>query len=336
MSSVRETEYLLNKLLKEVSRSFFLTLKFLPRAIRPQIGLAYLLARATDTIADTEVIPVEARLEALQKLRDAICRSAAAPQFQRLADNQSLPAEKILLDRVPSALKLLRGFSPADQERIQQVLDTITSGQELDLVRFRSGTATDPMALQAESELDDYTFRVAGCVGDFWTQMCLAHLKTKPTKPADQLIQEGIRFGKGLQLVNILRDIPADLRRGRCYLPESQLGTTGVLPKDLLDAETYPRLTPVFSYWLARAEEHLAVGWEYTNSLPYSWMRVRLACAWPILIGQATLRKLAGTNVLDSTQRVKVGRQEVKTILVQSVLWYPFPGRWRALGFKKG
>ena len=48
----------LNRLLKEVSRSFYLTLRALPGAIRPQIGLAYLLARATDTIADTEIIPV--------------------------------------------------------------------------------------------------------------------------------------------------------------------------------------------------------------------------------------------------------------------------------------
>ena len=58
---------MLTALLRDVSRSFYLTLRVLPAAIRPQIGLAYLLARTTDTIADTELVPVEGRLAALEK-----------------------------------------------------------------------------------------------------------------------------------------------------------------------------------------------------------------------------------------------------------------------------
>ena len=49
-------------LLQSVSRSFYLTLRILPAAVRPQIGLAYLLARTTDTIADTELVSLEQRL----------------------------------------------------------------------------------------------------------------------------------------------------------------------------------------------------------------------------------------------------------------------------------
>jgi len=45
-----------NDLLKATSRSFYLTLRVLPAAVRSQIGLAYLLARTTDTIADTELV----------------------------------------------------------------------------------------------------------------------------------------------------------------------------------------------------------------------------------------------------------------------------------------
>ena len=40
-------------ILKSVSRSFYLTIKFLPRPLREPVSLAYLLARATDTMADT-------------------------------------------------------------------------------------------------------------------------------------------------------------------------------------------------------------------------------------------------------------------------------------------
>src|SRR5689334_12842529 len=70
---------LLSSLLKQVSRSFYLTLRVLPNAIRPQIGLAYLLARATDTIADTEIVPVADRLQALHALRQRILGQTSAP-----------------------------------------------------------------------------------------------------------------------------------------------------------------------------------------------------------------------------------------------------------------
>ena len=39
-------------LLRGVSRSFYLSLRILPAALREPIGLAYLLARAADTVAD--------------------------------------------------------------------------------------------------------------------------------------------------------------------------------------------------------------------------------------------------------------------------------------------
>src|SRR5271170_6156831 len=61
---------LLRNLLKATSRSFYLTLRILPARVRPQIGLAYLLARTTDTIAETETVPLAQRREALDKLRE--------------------------------------------------------------------------------------------------------------------------------------------------------------------------------------------------------------------------------------------------------------------------
>ena len=65
-STTVDSQFLLQDLLRDVSRSFYLTLKLLPGSIREQIGLAYLLARATDTIADTGAVSVEERLAALQ------------------------------------------------------------------------------------------------------------------------------------------------------------------------------------------------------------------------------------------------------------------------------
>jgi farnesyl-diphosphate farnesyltransferase len=321
----------LNELLRVTSRTFYLTLRILPGAIRPQIGLAYLLARTTDTIADTEIVSLEQRLQALQRLRERILGTHREPlEFGTLAQHQGSPAERMLLERCEDALAQLEKFTAADQRRIRDVLKIITSGQELDLRRFAGASAENIMALPTNVELDDYTYRVAGCVGEFWTKMCRAHLFPRKKLDDEKLLANGVRFGKGLQLVNILRDLPADLRQGRCYLPADELAKAGLAPKDLLDPANEPKLRPLYARQLAAAEAHLAAGWDYTNMLPRGSVRVRLACAWPILIGARTLEKLRAGNVLNPAERIKVSRSEVKSLMVRSVLCYPWPPAWRA------
>jgi farnesyl-diphosphate farnesyltransferase len=61
-------DFLLGPLLKGVSRSFYLTLRVLPAGMRDPVGLAYLLARAADTIADTSLIDPAQRLALLLDL----------------------------------------------------------------------------------------------------------------------------------------------------------------------------------------------------------------------------------------------------------------------------
>ena len=95
------------------------------------------------------------------------------------------------------------------------MIEVITGGQELDLRRFGLATAGSVLSLQSDAELDDYTFRVAGCVGKFWTEICSAHLFSTGTWNLAEQLRLGVEFGKGLQLVNILRDLPRDLRQGR-------------------------------------------------------------------------------------------------------------------------
>lgn len=323
---------LLTSLLKDVSRSFYLTLRVLPGTIRAPIGLAYLLARATDTIADTQLVPVEQRLGALAALRERILGLSSKPvEFGALAQQQGSPAERRLLERIEEALTVLGTLSDADRQRVREVLTTITSGQELDLRRFAGASAEQVVALRAPEELEDYTYRVAGCVGEFWTKMCRAHLFPRAAVDDAFLLNSGVRFGKGLQLVNILRDIPADLRLGRCYLPADRLAALGLKPQDLLNPEQEPRLRGLYQEYLNVAEAHLRAGWSYTNALPWRCARVRLACAWPILIGFETLHLLRSANVLDPQHRVKVSRRRVKQLMLSSVLWYPVPAVWRRL-----
>jgi farnesyl-diphosphate farnesyltransferase len=344
----------LNDLLKATSRSFYLTLRVLPAAVRPQIGLAYLLARTTDTIADTEILPVEQRLEALDKLCARILGQGSAPlNFGELAKQQGSPAEKLLLEKIEDSLALLQTLSPEDLKLIREVLATITSGQKLDLRRFESGGAGSPLpaaelaadarrarsdapyhkiiALETDADLDDYTYRVAGCVGEFWTKICRAHLFPRARLDEQQFIADGIRFGKGLQLVNILRDLPADLKKGRCYLPLEKLEPAKLFPEILLSPANEAKFLKLYREYLDQAESHLRAGWNYTNALPFGQFRVRLACAWPALIGARTIEKLRAAGVIELQQRVKVSRGEVRGILLRSTLASPLPFAWRRL-----
>ena len=165
MSAVQKES--LNDLLRATSRSFYLTLRVLPAAVRLQIGLAYLLARTTDTIADTEILPVGERLAALQKLRERILGQSSAPlDFNDLARQQASPAEAVLLEKVEVSLAARQSFSAADQKLIRDVLDTITSGQVLDLRRFGSLGPVEPSATGQKI--------IALETGVSWTITCIA------------------------------------------------------------------------------------------------------------------------------------------------------------------
>ncbi len=319
-------------LLKATARTFYLTLRVLPARVRPQIGLAYLLARTTDTVADTEIVPLTQRLESLKDLRERILGRSSAPlNFGELAQQQGSPAEKLLLEKIEESLARLQEFSTEDQKLIRDVLATITSGQELDLRRFASATRERIVALPTAVELDDYTYRVAGCVGEFWTQLCRAHLFPTAALDEKQFLADGIRFGKGLQLVNILRDLPADLKNGRCYLPLDELTAAGLAPENLLAPAREEEFLRLLRAHLNLAEAHLAAGWSYTNTVPFGQFRVRLACAWPILLGLRTIEKLRAAGVSELQRRVKVSRNEVRGILFRSVLACPAPFLWRKL-----
>lgn len=326
---------LLTAQLRDVSRSFYLTLKILPRRVRSQIGLAYLLARATDTIADTEIVPAAGRLEALRQLRGRILREDLGKlDFSDLSARQDNPAEHRLLLRCEEMLERLERFSPPDQAHIRQVLAVISSAQIQDIERFPRHDPPRITALQSLEELDEYTYAVAGCVGEFWTRLCCDHLLAGSGCDPASLLADGIRFGKGLQLVNILRDIPEDLQRGRCYIPRDLLERVKLTPEDLLNPASGGRFRPVHLGLLRLAQDHLRAGWDYACALPIRHFRLRLACAWPILIGLQTLTRLAGVEVLDSSQRVKISRSDVRRIMVGSLAASPFPPLWRRLAHR--
>jgi len=310
-------------LLRRVSRSFYLSLAVLPRAVRPTISLAYLFARAADTIADTRLIDRAARIAHLETLRAALEGGDAgqlATVVDALAAPQALPSERALLERLPECLAAYRALPTADRARVRAVLTTIMEGQIQDLRVFPGEDEGKLAALETRADLDRYTYLVAGCVGEFWTEVHVAHRPRLRHWDLPRMRALGVRLGKGLQLTNVLRDLPRDLRQGRCYLPRQDLARLGLEPRDLLDPARAPAARPVLREWLDTALDHYEAGWQYTFAIPRREARMRLACAWPLLIGLRTLDLLAASpNWLDPAVTLKVPRVRVYGLMAHSL-----------------
>ena len=296
-------------LLKAVSRSFYLTIRILPARLQAPIGLAYLLARASDTIADTAEAPEPVRLRHLAAFGEMIRAdtSAGLPELQREIQPPDI-GERELITRLDRCLAWLASLPENDRREIADVMEKIIRGQTLDLQRFPKGGGV--IALQTAAELDEYTYLVAGCVGEFWTRVCIHHLPQYARESEAELLRIGVNYGKGLQLVNILRDIPADRRAGRCYLPADELRATNSTP------ETPSR--EVFDRWHLRAVAHLEDGRRYIAAMRPA--RLRVGCFLPWYLGVETLRLLSERPPLETEEKIKVPRSTVRAALLRAPL----------------
>ncbi len=314
---------LLGDLLKRVSRSFYLSLAILPPSVRRPVGLAYLFARAADTIADTRLISRQERLRHLVALR-AELQGEAPSHLEEIIRACTGPdphaGERELLRRLPDCFACYRELEKADRERLRTLLLTITEGMCLDLTTFPGEDEGRLAAFESRQDLDRYTYLVAGCVGEFWTEIHMAHRHRLATWDAREMRQKGVRFGKGLQMTNVLRDLARDLRIGRCYLPRQELARLGLEPTDLLAPAAVRKVRPLIMELLALTLEHYEAGWAYTRAIPIPEWRMRLACAWPLLIGLRTLSLLAESpNLLDGRHEIKISRSVVHAILARSL-----------------
>lgn len=326
--TLADRKRVLTDLLRGVSRTFYLTLRILPKGLREPVGLAYLLARAADTIADTRLLPPQERLKHLVAFRAQVEGPATVPALREiglaLTDMQSIPEERELLTSLPKAFSMLEVVPEADRTQVRSVVVTLTQGMEMDLATFPAEDSGRVDALKDPAELDRYIYYVAGCVGEFWTAITMAHSAPLKGWDVQGMSEVGVGFGKALQLTNVLRDVPRDLRIGRCYLPETELTRAGVTPEELLDPSVGAKARPVLVAGIETALEHYRAAEEYLIAIPRRCLRLRLAVLWPTLIGLATLAKLAGNQEwLDPGRPSKVSRGWVYRMLALSLLCGP-------------
>ena len=286
--------------LRDVSRSFYLTLRALPSGMREATSVGYLLARASDTIADCGG-EREARLQLLGDYRKMVAGEEVSGFFEAataIAGEEGVKeGEQILMPRLEEVFCWWQSLPDHERKAVREVVTIITSGQVWDIERFAGSAAGEVVALTEVEEAEEYCYRVAGCVGEFWTEIGFGSDGEFANKPKDEMRVLGKRYGQGLQLVNILRDEGEDAARGRKYLPG-------------------PR-----EQWLEKARGFLQDGLTYSRAV--RGRRARMATVLPALIGLKTLDLLAQASHEEIAAGVKVDRKVVKNCL------------WRAFTFRR-
>ena len=284
-----------NRILERTSRSFYLTLRMLPRAVRGDASLGYLLARATDTIADTSAHPVAQRAEMLRSAATSLGRDDIAdydPATWSAAQRD--PAERELLAGLPDLWCRMAGRPAPARDRLVSVMAHILGGQIMDLERF--GPDAPPLD---DTELDRYTFLVAGSVGEFWTELCEAEMRNFASSPPEEMRAHARRYGQALQLVNIMRDRRMDAALGRVYIAEPDVARRAMQARE----------------WLAEAVP-------YCVALRSG--RLRYATLLPALLGWRTLA-METARVPGTITPAKVPRSEVRHWMRRAlpVWWTP-------------
>lgn len=276
-------------LLRNHARTFALTLAILPRSLREPLGVTYLLARASDTIADAGMISRERRVALLEELESAL--SGGSPKARWgwapvMMSGELDASQAELMAAVPRLINALE--ISFDRDELFKLWRLILEGQLFDLRRFPSD---EPLNRE---ELERYCFLVAGSVGECWTRLLSVHAPDRLMLPMTEMIPLGIAYGKGLQLLNILRDRAEDRSLGRVYARVEELAGL-----------------------FALAEEWLALGERYLEHLRPG--RVLFATALPLDLAWSTLAKLKDPDLHSSLNGLKLNRWEVYALLLRGM-----------------
>lgn len=215
----RPDDQLLAGLLAATSRTFALTIPYLPEPTRREVTLAYLLLRIADTVEDGSW-PRERKAAELSGLSQALraCEPAALRAIAaRLPEAPAVSEEcSGLLAQAGAIFEALLAV-PEEARAIVARYTSITAAGMAESALRQDGAV---LRLSSLPELRDYCYYVAGAVGELLTELFLVDWPGL-TGRAQALRRDARAFGEGLQLTNILKDAADDAREGRHFVPAS-------------------------------------------------------------------------------------------------------------------
>lgn len=307
----------MNSLLKSTARSLYLSAKFMPKKRREVFSCAYLICRAADSIADTEIIPLEKRLH-LINIYPKLVETSDADLLKELQaalpeKNNLHESERLLLKNISICLDAFNNFSACHKDMILTVVNAVCKAMQWDLSYFPDSESGLLKASPNTARTQIYCEHMGGEPGVFWSKLILDG-KNNPA-----FVQNGKRIGMALQITNILRDMAQDVKIGRIYLPLTDLTENNLMPQDLLEKKTYKKLKPVIFKWITWGVNNLAAAKDFMSEIPKYRFFDRASVAWPVIWGLDTLLMIASSkNILDKSKTEKISRKTVYLTMLAS------------------
>lgn len=295
----------IKNLLKTTSRSFYLSIKFIPQNMRNCFACGYLLCRYADSIADTNFLSKTRKTFWLKKFPTLLIeqkKSEAENLTQEIfSAEQKNTAEKKLLESLSICIDFFNTLDIDEKKLVIEVVKNVCKGMLLDLEHFND---KEIKALETAKQLDEYCYYIGGQPGIFWTK--LIALKTKKHYNP-QIFLQAEKIGKSLQLVNILKDIEQDYKIKRCYLPNEDLQVHNLSAQDMTKPQNFYKIKQIIDKWLLKSAEGLLTSKEYFSQIPSNF-GMRLSIILPILMAFDTLTLIAREFKLGKSMKIKKSR----------------------------
>jgi phytoene synthase len=258
------SEYCQEKAAKSGS-SFYYAFLFLPPERRLAITALYAFCREVDDVVD------ECTDTSIARIKLAWWRTQVETMYQGKAEHP-----------VTQALSPWLTPFQITRERLLAIID----GMEMDLdqTRYLDWPA-----------LEKYCWHVAGVVGELSAGIFGAQ------SPA--ILQYASKLGIAFQLTNIIRDVGDDARRGRIYLPISDLQTFGVRAADILNSQYSEKFDALMAFEGARAR---ALYREAIEALPANEHRAQRPGLMMAAIYYALLNEIEHENWQVLHQRISL------------------------------
>ncbi len=317
--------------LQEVSRTFALNIRVLPRDLEEVVRLAYLFMRIADTVEDDRQMPPEVRQELLEKFVRCFDGKGGDPGDIR-SFVEALPPDwrsddhpdRFLVVHCHHVFSVYRTVPVELRKPVDERVREMCGG----MIHYALKREADGwFQLGTSQELLDYCYFVAGTVGLMLTDLFAGSGMSQARKA--KLKANAVGFGLALQLVNIARDIPADGTRRTIFVPEDICQARGVRPCELWEEDHRQAASQVLLDLVRLADREVRAAQAYILDLPWYRFRLRLFCLWPLLMSQDTLSLLAGDPAAALAGRVKITRPQVRRIL-----WTTMVTCWSNLALK--
>lgn len=300
------------RILEGVARTFALTIRPLPGTVNHATGNLYLLCRIADTIEDEPALSPDEKADFSERYLELVAGRGDPAAFARDLGAQLSPAatrsERDLIANTPRVLRVTAGLGETQQEAVQRCVRIMTRG----MVDFQRRATPD--GLRDLAQLDRYCYHVAGVVGETLTAF-FCDYSAEIAKRRQDLLPLSVSFGKGLQLINVLKDIWEDQRRGACWLPRDIFGAAGVELRSLAPGQTGPGFAGALTELMAITHRHLTDALRYVLILPVRETGIRRSCLWPLGLAVLTLQRIRRTPGFTSGREVKVSRRTVAAVV---------------------